>query len=167
MIIRKENPQDATLLSELHYAAFKDHPQHAPGAEPHEPGIVEGLRASGGLSLSLVGEEQGEIIAHVAVSPATIGEGSHGWYGLGPIATKPSRQGMGVGSALMRETLKQMQARGASGIVLAGDPHFYERFGFRRVAGLTYRTVPGQYILALAFTQESPVGEIVFHPAFG
>lgn len=166
MNLRTEKNSDITTISSLHYAAFKDHPQHPPGAEPVEHFIVERLRTCGDLTLSLVAEEDGIVTGHIAISPATVGGNASGWFLLGPVGVLPHRQGHGIGSALVRESADRMRKQGAAGIVLVGDPDFYTRFGFKNYPGLTYAGVPGQYVLALQLTDPAPCGEIVAHPAF-
>lgn len=167
MILRDERAGDVARITDIQYAAFKNHPLHAPGAEPTEHRIVERLRASGDLTLSLLAEEEGRAVAHLALSPAKIGADSSGWLLLGPIGVLPQLQGQGIGSALMRETLRRMEEAGALGIVLVGDPGFYGRFGFRSVPGLTWPGVPDQYVLAVCFTNQTPQGAIAGHEAFG
>lgn len=167
MHIRTEKNTDNEAISKVQYAAFKDHPQHQPGAEPVEHIIVERLRAAGALTLSLVWEEAGEILGHIAMSPASIGATPGGWHLLGPVGILPAHQRKGLGSALVREALRLLREGGAAGVVLVGDPEFYQRFGFRAVEGLTWPGVPAQYVLALPFAGVSPQGDIVGHAAFG
>ena len=62
MLIRNEVPTDITAIRELVYAAFKDHPHHEPGAEPTEHEIVDTLRKRGELALSLVAEDNGQVV---------------------------------------------------------------------------------------------------------
>jgi putative acetyltransferase len=167
MILRSEKTDDLEAISALHHAAFLNHPQHPPGSGPVEHLIVERLRAAGGLVLSLLAEEDGATVGHIAMSPAVVGRDASHWYLLGPVGVLPAYQGRGIGSALVREALGEMKRRGASGIVLVGDPGFYERFGFRTFKGLTYAGVPPQYVLAAAFGSEHPCGAIAAHTAFG
>ncbi|EHJ48965.1 GCN5-related N-acetyltransferase [Solidesulfovibrio carbinoliphilus subsp. oakridgensis] len=166
MHIREERPEDVSRISPIQYAAFQGHPMHAPGAEPTEHHIVERLRASGALALSLLAEAGGEAVGHIALSPAAVGEEPDGWLLLGPVGVLPRRQGQGIGSALVRESLRRARGSGAAGIVLVGDPGFYGRFGFGNVPGLVYRGVPDQYVLAVCFGDQAPAGEIVAHAAF-
>ena len=86
---------------------------------------------------------------------------------LGPVGVMPSHQGKGIGSALIRETLDRMRDAGALGVVLVGDPAFYGRFGFRSMESVGYPGVPGEYVLALPFTEAMPEGDIAAHEAFG
>jgi putative acetyltransferase len=166
-IIRHEEPGDGQTISKILYAAFKDHPQHPPGVEPNEHLMVEKLRQTGNLTLSLVAEDTGEPAGYIAMSPVSVGDAATGWYLLGPVGVVPGRQKTGIGTALIREALQKMRKKGALGIVLVGDPAFYNRFGFMAVPGLVYKGVPDRYVLGLAFTGILPRGEIVAHEAFG
>jgi putative acetyltransferase len=166
MIIRKEKGVDVAEISRLQHAAFLNHPQHEPGAEPTEHLIVERLRQAGDLTLSLVAEDGGRLTGQIALSPARVGECVEGWLLLGPVGVLPELQGRGIGSALVREALQQARDAGASGVVLVGDPGFYSRLGFRSYEGLGYAGVPPMYVLGLPFGAGVPTGEITAHPAF-
>ena len=49
---------------------------------------------------------------------------------LGPLAVDPEAQGEGVGAGLMRLAIARAGMTGHKGIILVGDPEYYERFGF-------------------------------------
>src|SRR5690606_39869862 len=85
------------------------------------------------LFRSKVAESDGEIIGHVAISPVRISDSADGWFGLGPISVLPEFQGQGVGSQLMKSALDELEARGAAGCVVLGEPGYYGRFGFKVV----------------------------------
>jgi len=163
LIIRDEQAKDADAIHVVTEAAFAGHP-HSDGSEP---GVVAGLRAASALTLSLVAEEAGAVVGHVAFSPVTIDGRDLGWLGLGPISILPERQGQGIGSGLIREGLDQLAGRGVRGIVLLGEPGFYARFGFACSAGLVLPGVPASYFMALALQGDVPEGEVSYHPAFG
>lgn len=162
MTIRNEQPQDIEAISRLTEAAFRNeeyssHTEHL---------IVNALRRTGQLSISLVAAEHDEILGHVAISPVSISSGVTGWYGLGPISVRPDRQGKGIGSALMRAALQQLRQQGAAGCVVLGDPAYYGRFGFKAHPGLELPDVPPEYFQALSFTGELPVGVVKYAAAF-
>ena len=162
MTISKEQPQDIEAISRLTEAAFRNeeyssHTEHF---------IVNALRRTGQLSISLVAAEHDEILGHVAISPVSISSGVTGWYGLGPISVRPDRQGKGIGSALMRAALQQLRQQGAAGCVVLGDPAYYGRFGFKAHPGLELPDVPPEYFQALSFTGELPVGVVKYAAAF-
>lgn len=162
MRIRKENTSDATAIEAVTVAAFKD----AAHTEHTEQFIVRELRNSGALSVSLVAEDNGAIIGHVAVSPVTISDGAEEWYGLGPISVAPERQGGGVGGQLMEHALSELRSRGASGCVVLGDPGYYSRFGFVVEPSLTLPGVPAEYFQVIAFNGSLPAGTVAYHDAF-
>lgn len=49
---------------------------------------------------------------------------------LGPIAVHPTRQGEGLGAALIGDTLERAREAGWTRIMLIGDAPYYARFGF-------------------------------------
>ena len=166
MIIRNEQPNDIGIIRELNYTAFKDHPHHEPGAKPGEHLIVDKLRKANALTLSLVAEEEGSIIGHIAFSPVTINRQQGHWYGLGPVAAHPEHQGKGVGSALIRKGIELMKELNAEGIVLLGEPEYYQRFGFRNNPDLELPGVPAAYFMALPLRENSANGTVAYHPDF-
>lgn len=164
--IRPEFPQDIDAIRALHYRAFNNHPQHAPGAEPTEHLIVAGLRDAGVLALSLVAVDTTSIAGHCALSPVLIDNAPARWLGLGPIGVLPESQGQGIGSTLMRAAIERTQGMGMEGIILVGDPGFYKRFGFRSGTALSVPGVPRPNVLALPFGNARASGNVAFHPAF-
>lgn len=162
MQIRPETAADAAAIAALTTAAFAGAP-HASGTEA---AIIAALRKAGALHLSLVATEAGRVIGHVAFSPVRIDGRACGWFGLGPIAVAPDRQGQGLGGALIREGLARLHAEGAKGCVLLGDPGYYTRFGFVADPGLTLPGVPAPYFLRLVLAGPAPVGRVAYHPGF-
>ena len=163
VVIRSESAGDEAEITEVTRAAFED----LPYSSQTEHLIVDALRGAGQLAVSLVAEEHGEIIGHIAVSPVEISDGSSDWYGIGPVSVWPACQGRGVGSRLVREALVAVQELGAAGCVLLGEPEFYGRFGFEPATSLVLADVPPEYFQYLAFTGTVPSGEVTYHPAFG
>lgn len=139
---------------------------NAPHASHTEQCIVNALRKAGKLSISLVAEADGVLIGHVAISPVSISDGTSGWFGLGPISVLPQHQRQGVGSKLMREVLRILRERGASGCVVLGEPEYYGRFGFQTGTGLVLSGVPPQYFQAISFDSSNPQGTVTYHEAF-
>lgn len=161
--IRPERPADIAAIHTLTQAAFRDMP-FSDGSEPH---LIDRLRASGDLTLSLVAEDPARIVGHIAFSPVTMSDESTGWYGLGPVGVGPDQRGQGIGSALIRRGIADMRERGARGIVLLGEPDFYARFGFEHDPALRYPGPPPEYFQRLVLEGEPPQGEVRYAPAFG
>lgn len=120
MTIRPERPGDEDPIGEVTREAFAFHPH----SRQTEHFIVAALRRAGALSISLVAEQGDRVVGHVAFSPVRIGDGSPGWYGLGPVSVLPALQGQGIGRALIEHGLEELRRRGAGGCVLLGDPAF-------------------------------------------
>jgi putative acetyltransferase len=161
--IRHETANEIGDIREINVAAFRDHPI----SRQTEHLIVEALRDTGALELSLVAISDGWIVGHIAFSKAGIGDSESGWFLLGPIAVLPDCQRQGIGSALVESGLAELRSRHASGCVLVGDPGYYRRFGFGTFADLEYEGVPHEYVLALPFADVTPRGRIVANTAFG
>lgn len=162
MIIRPERDGDETAIGDLTARAFAD----MPFSDQTEPLIVERLRNAGALTVSLVAEDEGALVGHIAFSPITLSSGQTDWYALGPVSVDPGRQRMGIGSALIDAGFEQLKKLGAAGCVLAGDPDYYGRFGFHTVHGLSSEGIPPEYLLALPLNHEEPLGIVGFHPGF-
>jgi putative acetyltransferase len=163
MIVRDEIPADRAAITTLIDEAFRGKPY----SDGCEAAIVSALRDAGALTFSLVAEEEGGIAGHIAFSPVTIGESLQGWYGLGPVAVSLARQKRGIGSRLINEGLERLRRIGSAGCVLAGDPAYYSRFGFRNHPQLTYPGLPAEYFMALSFGDPVPEGVVSYHAAFG
>ncbi|WP_456825523.1 GNAT family N-acetyltransferase [Cellulomonas sp. P5_E12] len=163
MLIRPERPDgDADAIDRLTVAAFE--PQWF--SDGSEAPIIRRLRASGDLTLSLVAEDDGDVVGHVAFSPVTI-DGLHdGWFGLGPISVRLDRQRRGIGRALVAEGLRRLRERGARGCALIGDPAIYSRMGFTSDGQLSHLELDRAVVQHVTFSGPSPHGELRFASAF-
>ena len=160
--IRAETPVDPQVIEAVTAAAFWNAP-HTSHTEQH---IVNALRKAGGLAISLVAEEAGSVIGHLAVSPVSISDDASGWFGLGPISVLPQHQRRGVGSQLVREALRLLRDRGAAGCVVLGEPHYYSRFGFQPDRNLVLPGVSREYFQVVSFALSKPSGTVTYHQAF-
>lgn len=160
--IRPERPDDENAIAEVTRRAFETHPF----SHQTEHFIIRALRADHALSVSLVAEDAGRIVGHIALSPVTISDGTTGWFGLGPISVEPDVQRRGIGRALMERGLAELREIGAKGCLLVGAPAFYIRFGFANNPALVLEGVPQEYVLALSLDSSSAHGNVQFHPAF-
>lgn len=161
--IRKEVSADISAIEAATVAAFRS-AEHSSGAEQH---IVAALRNAGQLAVSLVAEDQGQIVGHVAASPVTISDGAANWYGLGPVSVVPERQGQGLGALLVTSALRELRALGAAGCVVLGEPGYYARFGFSPEPSLLLPGVPAQYFQAIVLQGAAPCGQVAYHASFG
>lgn len=127
--------------------------------------MVRALRAAGDLTLSLVAEDEGEIVGHVAFSPATVDGRHDGWFGLGPVSVHPDRQRQGIGKLLIEHGLDLLRDAGANGCALIGNPAIYSRLGFESDGLLTYRGLPVRDVQRIVLAGAAPRGELRFATA--
>jgi predicted N-acetyltransferase YhbS len=81
-------------------------------------------------ALSWVARAGAATIGAIRYWPILVGEAAEPALLLGPLAVAPDRTRCGIGTALVRKTLR-MAARGGHDLVLlVGDPDYYRRFGF-------------------------------------
>lgn len=160
--IRSERPTDIAAICAVTAKAFLTaaHTSHT------EQFIINALRTSGQLSISLVAEHRGEVVGHVAVSPVSISSGADGWYGLGPISVVPELQRQGIGTQLIEQALAELRKLGATGCVLLGNPAYYSRFGFRANPAIALPGVPPEYFQAISFHGSAPSGTVSYHESF-
>ena len=128
MLVRRESLADVAAIDEVHRHAFAA--EVGPGVEPGEVGLVRALRADPAWvpALSLVAECKGGVAGHVVVTRGSLDGGEAA--GLGPMGVLPTRQGVGVGTALMHAVLGAADALDIAVVVLVGHTGYYPRFGF-------------------------------------
>ena len=163
MLIRAVRPGDLVAVGRVHRQAFGGN---------GEAGLVATLHASGLATLSLLGDIDGDIIAHVLFSPVAVEHGdADGLLGLAPVAVRPSHQRRGLGSELVRAGLDAARDEGARAVVVLGDPAYYSRFGFRPASGFGLHDVygGGDAFMALELQPDALRdcrGRIDYAPAF-
>ena len=162
LLTRHERLEDYAAIRAVTVVAFES----SAYGHHNEADIVEALRADGALAVSLVAEADGEIVGHVAFSPVRIATSEGGWFGLAPLSVAPAWQGRGVGQALVREGLRQIEALGAAGCVVLGDPAYYGLFGFQNDPALRYGEA-SPYLQRLVLRGRPPSGEVRYHSVFG
>ncbi len=143
--------------------AFENH-AHSSGTEPD---IIERLRRDRVPMLSLVAEQNGALVGHIAFSPVAIADGAKRWYGLGPLSVEPAVQNGGIGKALCEVGLARLRSEGAAGCTVLGNPDYYARFGFAHDPALIFPGVPAEYFQRVVFTGDPPAGEVSYAQAFG
>ncbi len=123
--VRQEKPEDIRAIDVVHLSAF--------GGDD-EVGLIDKLRASSGFvsELSLVAEFHGRIVGHILLTKVRLLQGKESTeiLVLAPMAVVPSQSHRGIGSELVQASIKQARELGYKAIVAAGQPEFYQRFGF-------------------------------------
>jgi putative acetyltransferase len=100
--------------------------------QPDEAELIDALRAAGDHvpELCLVAiSGDGDLLGHIFFSEARLDAGP-AVLALAPMAVLPDRQGQGVGSALVRESLRRAAETDYPLVVVLGHPEYYPRFGF-------------------------------------
>lgn len=131
-----------------------------------EQDLINALREAGALTVSLVAEGDGEVVGHIAFSPAYAADGAPGWYALGPVSVAPEVQGLGIGRLLIEAGLQRLMALNAAGCILTGNPAYYKRFGFVVRADLAPAGEPAEFYMVRPLGDPSPSQVVSFHPLF-
>ena len=143
--IRNERPGDEAAIHAVVSQAF---------GRTAEADLLKSLRGNGRAVVSLVVDEEGQVLGQVVFSPVVIeaDAGEHAALGLAPLAVLPAFQRLGIGSALVSAGLARCRDLGHTRVVVLGDPAYYARFGFSPAAdfGIRYPSdVPREAFMAL------------------
>ncbi|QTD54582.1 GNAT family N-acetyltransferase [Parasphingorhabdus cellanae] len=160
--IRPEQPVDQKAIYDLTRRAFEP----MPFAGGNEQDLINALREAGALVISLVAEQQGQVVGHIAFSPAFPSDRKAGWYALGPVAVEPSLQKQGIGRQLIAEGITLLEARQAQGCVLVGNIDYYKKFGFKPFPHLAPQGEPADNYMILPLHIRAPDVVVGFHPLF-
>ncbi|WP_075996436.1 GNAT family N-acetyltransferase [Salaquimonas pukyongi] len=125
--IRESRPGDLAWLELLYPAAFPE--------EDLLP-LVRAMLTSSAEILSLVAEREGAGAGHCLFTLGSIEGTGRKIALLGPVGVDPNHQRCGIGSAMIAEGLKRLQAAKVKQVFVLGDPSYYSRFGFRPGAGV-------------------------------
>ncbi len=128
MLIREETEEDVPTIRQVVRAAF---------SSDVEPDLADRLRADGDTVYSIVAEDRDEIIGHVMMSKVLAPDGC---LCVSPVSVTPARQGQGVGSKLIRESIDIARRGGWQALFLLGNPAYYERFGFSAATADKFET---------------------------
>jgi predicted N-acetyltransferase YhbS len=91
--------------------------------------LRDGSAPAPGLAL-VATDEEGALIGTLRLWP--ILAGGRDALLLGPLAVAASSRSLGIGRALIDESLDRAQALGHRAVLLVGDAPYYARFGFER-----------------------------------
>ncbi len=163
LMLRNETVGDCSQIREVLLDAFPT---------PAEANLVERLRATDRLAISLAAFEGDDIVGHIAFSPVTVNDRQASGLGLAPVAVVSSRQGRGIGSKLINAGLDACRRVNADFVVVLGEPEYYHRFGFKRASefGLENEYGVDEPFMAIELTENaltSASGLVKYAPAFG
>ena len=126
MRIRTEHISEAAATYQLVAAAF---------AQAEEADLVEKLRTDPAFipALSMVGELEGELIAHILYTQLWIVNGAQKYpvLALAPMSVRPDKQKQGYGGQLIQASLTKAKELGYEVVIVLGHPTYYPKFGFK------------------------------------
>jgi len=134
IIMRKQNPLTIRQETRLDYQGIYDLTKAAFAGTEHADGdeqeLPERLRNRPGYrpELSLVAEQDGQLVGHILFTEIPIGE--HRALLLGPVSVVPETQGRGIGGALIAAGHRIAERLGFTACVLVGHESYYPRFGY-------------------------------------
>jgi putative acetyltransferase len=155
--VRDEIPRDRKAVYQVVSSAF---------GQLAEAELVEKLREDNDSVVSLVADEDGQIVGHVLLSRMNAPFPA---LALAPVSVIPTRQRNGIGSALVTRAVNSVRGKGWVAIFVLGDPNYYERFGFDREAAAGFTTpYAGCHFMVLSLAPSLPAttGELRHAPAF-
>lgn len=130
MELAREGPQDIWEVEALFDLCF------APGREALSSyRLREGVDPIADLCLRLR-DEGGVLAGAIRVWPVAVGPFRLPAALIGPVAVHPTRQGEGLGGAMMRQVIARAADLGWRRMLLVGDAPYYSRFGFVRLPGV-------------------------------
>ena len=161
MNIRFEQPGDIEKIREVNLQAFETET---------EANLVEALRNADVELISLVAEENGEVIGHILFSPVILADLKI--MGLAPMAVLPDRQNKGTGTKLVNAGLQDCEEAGYEAVVVLGHAGYYPRFGFVPSVNFGIKSeydVPPEVFMVKELREgalKGAAGTVKYHPAF-
>ena len=164
MNIRPETKQDKTAIQEINQSAFETFA---------EAKLVDTLREQCHSIISLIAEENREVVGHIMFSPVTLrGSPDLKIMGLAPMAVFPKYQRQGIGSALVQTGLDECKKHDFGAVVVLGHTNYYHKFGFIPAAqfGIDCEyEVPGDAFMVVELQPNylsGAKGKIIYHSVF-
>jgi len=170
MRIREERPADHDAVATVHRRAF------GPEGDVVAP-LVEALRSSlsveAGLSV-VATDDGGRVIGHALFTRNLLDAPKRlvDVQVLSPVGVLPEHQRRGVGSALIRHGLDELERRRVPLVFCEGSPAYYPRFGFSPGGRHAFRRpslrIPEAafHVRLLSAYEEWMTGTLVYRQAF-
>lgn len=120
--VRNSRRDDSATIESLYREAF-----------PHENllPLVRDLLSDTAIALSLVGVINARIVGHAFFTKCIVIGNSANAALLGPLAVAPKWQRQGIGSAIVRIGLQQLENADVNWVYVLGDPAYHGRLGFQ------------------------------------
>ena len=122
--IRQELDGDKDFVFQVNKLAFN---------QENEARLVDSLRQSKAMILSLVACLDDKVVGHIMYSEAFI-ESRNEQYSvlaLAPMAVSPKYHRMGIGSMLIERSVQMLKDLNHRAVIVLGHAAYYPRFGFR------------------------------------
>lgn len=130
IVIREETPNDYESVEHLTMRAFWN--IHGPGCSEHL--LVRKIRKSKDYlpNISRIAEWNGKVVGAIYYTKAKVvqEDKEHEVITFGPLSVEPTLQNLGIGKALLEETIQLAKNAGYSGIIITGEPMYYPKRGF-------------------------------------
>jgi predicted N-acetyltransferase YhbS len=130
VIIRKEREDELKIVENSIREAFWN--VYKPGCDEHL--MVHQLHNSINFirDLDFVAEIEEQVVGNIVCSKAVVRKEDlqNEIVAIGPIGVIPDYRNRGIGSLLMKKAIDSAREMGYAGMVLYGDPKYYQRFGF-------------------------------------
>jgi hypothetical protein len=147
LLIRNEISNDYFEVENLTRKAFWN--VYKPGCDEHL--LIHNMRSLPCYirRLDFIAEADGKIVGSIFYSKAklTVPDGTvKEFISAGPLSVHPDYQKKGIGSALIRHSLKIAWKMGYTAVFITGNPVYYGRFGFKTASdfGVHLKGVPLQ-----------------------
>ena len=155
--VRDESPDDWKAIYQVVSSTF---------GRLSEAELVGALREAGDGIVSLVADDDGQIIGYVLLSKM---DAPFSALALAPVSVIPPRQRSGIGSALIKRAVSKARDEGWAAIFVLGNPNYYKRFGFDQEAAAGFTSpYAGRHFMVLKLSPSLPAttGALRHAPAF-
>lgn len=141
ILIRLEDKKDFRDVENMTREAFWD--LYKPGCDEHL--VVHKIRNTKAFikELDFVACDEEKIVGNVVYTKAkVVNENDEEFQVLcmGPLTVLPSYQGKGIGTLLMKHSIKACKELGFNGVVIFGSSKYYNRFGFENAKKYNIKT---------------------------
>jgi len=149
--IRPETEQDLPMIDELVRRTFREHTGYSDGED--EVALIHEICAGRFYrrELSFVAECDGQLVGHFMFSAFPLSPAPEGgcapentdYLLLAPVAVHADHVHKGIGITMLRLGLAEAKKQPVRGILVEGDPRFYNRLGFETSVKYGIRATSG------------------------
>lgn len=147
--LRNEVPDDYFEVESITRKAFWKDSTEDKAAGCNEHFLAHKLRSCNSFikELDFIAEINGQIVGNIMYTKSYI-ESAKGeifeTITFGPLSVLPKFQNQGIGSMLVKHTLKLAKSLGFGAVVIFGHPEYYHKFGFSNAEKFKITTKKGE-----------------------